>query len=62
MIAHQMFLVPRVLFHAFIIVDAAEDNLTEAVEIRDLGHLWVEQLRHLSARGALVVNLITHTI
>ena len=62
MIAHQMFLVPRVLFHAFIIVYASEDNLTEAVEIRGLGHLWVEQLRHLSPRSALVVNLITHTI
>lgn len=60
MIANQMFFVPRVLFHALVIVYTSENNLTEAVEIRDLGHLWVVQLSHLCPCRTLVVNLITH--
>lgn len=57
MIANQMFLIPRIFFHALIIFDVLENNLAEAIEVRDICHLWVKKVAHQSASSALVVNL-----
>ena len=57
MIAHKMLLIPRILLHTLVVVHALEHDLTEAVEVRDIHHLWVDELRHHGAGGRLVVNL-----
>ena len=46
MIPNQMLLVPRILFHALIVLNALEDDLAKAVKVCDIGHLWVEELAH----------------
>ena len=56
-IVDEMLLVPRILLHALVILDRLEDHLAEAVEVGDVAHLRVEELRHKGARGALVVDL-----
>lgn len=45
-IANEMLLIPRVLLHALVVLETLEDDLTEAVEVRNIGHLRVEELRH----------------
>jgi hypothetical protein len=57
MVANQMLLVPRVLFHALIIFDTLKNHLTKAVKVRDVGHLRVEQLGHQRTSSTLIVNL-----
>ena len=52
-----MLLIPRILLHALVILDALEDYLTEAVEVGHVAHLRVEELRHEGPRGGLVVDL-----
>ena len=46
MIAHKMLLVKRILLDPFIILQTLEHNLAEAVEVRDIAHLGVEELAH----------------
>ena len=57
MISYQILLVPRILFHPFIVVQAPENSLTEAVEVRHVGKLRVVELGHKRSRGGGVVNL-----
>jgi len=46
MIAHKMLLIKRILLNPLIILKALKNNLAEAVEVRDIAHLWVEELAH----------------
>ena len=46
MIAHKMLLIERILLDALVILETLENNLTEAVEVRDITHLRVEELAH----------------
>lgn len=57
MIPIQMLLIPRILLHGLVMFQALEDDLTEAVKVRDVAHLAVEELRHEGAGGGLVVDL-----
>jgi hypothetical protein len=41
-IANEMLLIPRVLFHTFVVLNVPEHYLAEAVKICDVGHLAVE--------------------
>ena len=41
-IANEMLLIPRVLFHTFVVLNVPEYYLAEAVKICDVGHLAVE--------------------
>lgn len=57
MIAHKMLLIKRILLNTLVVLETLEDNLAEAVEVRDITHLWIEELAHQSPRGGLVVDL-----
>lgn len=43
MVTNQMLLIPRIVLHALIVVDALKDHLTEAVKIGNSRHLRVKQ-------------------
>lgn len=58
MVAHEVFLVERILLDALVILEAFEHNLAEAIEVRDITHLRVEELAHQCSRGFLVVDLV----
>lgn len=57
MVPDQMFLVPWILLHALVVLDAPENDLAEAVKVGHVAHLRVEELCHEGARGFLVVDL-----
>lgn len=52
-----MLLVPWIGFHALVIVNIPKNHLAEAVEIGQVTHLRIEELRHQRTSGALIVNL-----
>lgn len=39
MIVEKVFLVPRILFHTFVILDRLEDDLAKTIEVGDVHHL-----------------------
>ena len=57
MIIHQMLLIPRILLHTLVILNILKNNLAEAIEVRNIAHLRVEELGHQRARRALVMDL-----
>lgn len=57
MVPHQMLLIPRVLFHLFVIIHAFKHNLAEAVEFGQVSHLMIEQPTHESAGLGCIVDL-----
>lgn len=57
MIMHQVFFVPRVCFQLFVIFEALEYNLTEAIKVGHICHLRVVQLSHKRASRGRVVYL-----
>lgn len=46
-----MLLVPRILLHALVILEALENHLAEAIEVGQVAHLRVEELGHQCACG-----------
>lgn len=58
MVAYEVFLVERVLLDALVVLEAFEHNLAEAIEVRDITHLRIEELAHQCSRGFLVVDLM----
>ncbi len=54
--------VERIFLHAHETVNAFEDRLTEAIEVRNVGELGVVQLRHLLARFIRIVSLSRESI
>ena len=57
MIANQMFSIPGVLLHSFVVLETFEHDLAEAVKVGHIGHLRVEQLSHEGACCRCIVNL-----
>jgi hypothetical protein len=45
-VSNQMLLVPRIFFHSFIVVDTLKYHLTEAIVVRQIGHLGIDQFAH----------------
>lgn len=62
MVTNQVLLVPWVILHAFVIVYILEDNLTEAVEVSQIGHLMVKKSVHKGSSFLLIVDLETWLI
>jgi hypothetical protein len=58
MIPHKMLLIKRILLNPLIIFKALENNLAETVKVRDITHLWIEELAHQCSCGGLVVDLM----
>jgi hypothetical protein len=59
MIADKMLLVPWIVLYTLVVLDAAEDDLAEAVIIGDVDHLVVHYLVHEVACALRVVNLFS---
>lgn len=57
MVSHQVLLIPRILLQFLILFQAAEDGLAEAVVVRHIRHLRIEQLCHESPGLRRVVDL-----
>lgn len=52
-----MLLVVRVLLEFFVVVNIPKDHLAEAVKVRNVDHLWINNLLHEITSRGLVVNL-----
>lgn len=52
-----MFLIPRIGLHTLVALDVLEDDLTKAVEVCNVTHLGIEQLRHQLSSLERIVNL-----
>jgi len=61
-IVEEMFLVPRILLHLLVILNRLENNLAEAIEVGDITHLWIEQVRHEVACTGLIVYLVSCSV
>jgi hypothetical protein len=59
MIIEKVFLVPRILLHSLVVLNRFKDNLAEAIEVGDVTHLWIKQVRHEVACTSLIVYLVT---
>ena len=59
MIVEKVFLVPRILFHTFVILNRLEDDLTETIEVGDIHHLGVKEMRHKVSCTGLIVYLVS---
>lgn len=52
-----MLLVPWILFHPLVVLEAFEDDLTEAVKVGYVRHLGVKELRHERSGSGWIVYL-----
>lgn len=57
MITHQVIMVPWVILQLLIILKITKHDLTKAVKVGYICHLWVIKLGHKRACGGRVVNL-----
>lgn len=57
MVFKKMFLIVRILFEAFVVLDTLEHHLTEAVKVCNIDHLGIDNFAHQCACRSLVVNL-----
>jgi hypothetical protein len=53
----QILFIPGILLEAFVDLNVFEDDLAEAVKVRHVNHLGVDELSHQSARAALIMDL-----
>jgi hypothetical protein len=58
-VSNQMLLVPRIFFHPSIVVDTLKHHLTEAIVVRQIGHLGIDQFAHQLASLRGIMNLHT---
>lgn len=56
-VPRQVLLVPRVLLDSLVVLDAFEDDLTEAVKVHEIVHLVIVELVHQGPGLGCVVNL-----
>lgn len=61
-IIEKVFLIPRILLHTLVILNRLENNLTEAIVVGNITHLWIEKMRHEFACACLIVNLVSCSV
>lgn len=56
-VTDQVLLIPGILLHGLVVLEALEDDLAEAIIVCDIAHLRVEELRHQGSCRSLIMNL-----